>query len=192
MKKILVVIIVSLFTVTSSSAQTEQGRIGVYGSASLSMSGSSATTGSTYTLSIAPSVLYFVVDGLAIGPGISVYFREKDRGPFQSAGLSMSVSYYLGKETLKPFTTLSGGYSSFQDKLNAGAEFHGGSWSVGTAIGLAYFISPSVALVNALRYSHGESTDHYTFASDPGTLHKSDSQSNNLALTFGVTYILPK
>lgn len=153
MKKLF--LLLTLVSAFAANAQTDKGNWMVGGS--LGSIGGHFTIGepsfSGFGLSINPDASYFVKNNLALGAGIQLMPWISDDFTF-SYGIHPFVRQYFGKGLIKPFAEASVGYMGFM--VGDGSPSF---VTAGVGGGLAYFITPNVALESRLSVSAHSDTD---------------------------------
>ncbi|MBS1904026.1 MAG: hypothetical protein JSS75_10000 [Bacteroidetes bacterium] len=167
--------------IASVSAQTEQGRFGLSGSISGSVRHDSNGGSGDYSISLSPGGLYFVADALALTPSVSFGYEHLPPSRYLSGSATLGLTYYFGKEELKPLVSCALGTSHSNDRVGK-ATYIEDHWMFRAEGGVAWFVKNSVALTGTLRY---EFTDTYQ-----SSFYIYDM--NVLRLLIGVTYIWPK
>jgi hypothetical protein len=142
---------------------------------------------------------HFVLDNLAIGPGVSTaysWYKNTSGGYYNKSqigtiSLSPFIRYYIGKnQKVKIFIQSSGGidyeidyyeYSYAQNGENTVIKdhFHTLNFNAGAAFGVEYFINHLLGIRCQLAYQF----DHYVYSSD-GSDH--DTKTNSHSVNFGV------
>ncbi len=166
MKKAILTITSTLLFCSALWAQTDKGRwqIGAQiGNFKYQNEGQYAVK--AFAGSITPTVGYFLANNLLVGTGIpvsystaylnypSVYLKTYQL----SYGLSPFINYYFGKGNWKPFVGVAYGFnqsvsyykSSFQDE----SKTKGHSTVIAPHVGVAYFVSRSIALNLGLNFN---------------------------------------
>lgn len=102
------------------------------------------------SLSLAPSVLYFVVPGLAIGGSLNLGYAAQGDNSATTIGVGPEIAYFFGapESTVYPFVDGSVGYFSLNTE---GADASGITFEAGA--GIAAMLSPSVALIIQATYN---------------------------------------
>lgn len=169
MRKSIAILFILIMGGTLAQAQTEKGRWTVgaqVGSLSYSSSGEPYKT-RNFSLSLSPSVGYFVAKNLAVGTSLPVSYltygstlqgsSARSKLNATSLGLGPFIRYYIGSAKLRPFANASYTYSYFwQNSTDASmgqeskSHFNYSSYTVG--VGAAYFINNTVSLDASLNY----------------------------------------
>ncbi|WP_276134050.1 hypothetical protein [Polluticoccus soli] len=139
-----------------TNAQTDKGNWMVGGSLG-SIAGQIAIGEPSYGgfgLSINPAAGYFVKNNLAVGAGIQLTPWIGDEFSF-GYGIQPFVRRYFGKGLTKPFAEASAGYSGFISAEDGRPFF----LTANVGSGLAYFITPNVALESRLSVSAHSGSD---------------------------------
>ena len=127
----------------------QKGNVSLGGTASFSSSQFEDSDRLT-TLTLSPSALFFVADGLAVGGNASFIRASSDGDSSSSFGIGPRIAYYFGgpASSVYPFVSAGVAYTSLNENLSAlGGEVAGGavfmlSRSVGLS-GEAYFQAQS-------------------------------------------------
>lgn len=165
-------LIASLIFATTLNAQTEptnlptaKGNWIIGGSTNLGFSSNKSTSktdnysadGQKITnFNITPSVGYFVMDNLAVGINLGYEVQKYDS--YQNAQNSTfsvipSLTYFIEADSKAfPYVSAGAGYAFFNTKsdTNPGDKTNFFAW--GAKAGLAYFITPSIAIDLGLTY----------------------------------------
>jgi hypothetical protein len=176
--------IITLFSIfagyLTASAQIQKGNLMVGGD--ITQLDLSLNEGNNFTLTIDPKAAWFIQDNIAIG----AYMRfglttTKGEGSSISYGIGPLVRYYINDKNINVL-----GHARFFVEANIGIE--GTNPQVGSSTnglglgfgpGLAYFITPNVALEGLLKYQ--------------GIIGFGSSvTSSNLVLGVGFQVFLPK
>jgi outer membrane protein len=171
LKRILTVVIISLFTV-SVGAQTEAGKFLIGGISNMSLTSTtlkakddddSEIYGTQLSLSLTPQGGYFVIDGLAVGLGLQLQYTKTkpDEGDDETqtgAVIQPLVRYYFGASKIKPYAQAGAGigtvsikyYDPFEDE-NVTDRSTIYLYEVRGGVGI--FLNETVALDLSLVYS---------------------------------------
>lgn len=131
-------------------AQTEKG------SRLLGGGGFFRSSDGSFSTYINPDLGLFLVDNMAVGASLPLFYRNYDTGSSISLGLTPFVRYYVGEGRTRFFALASMGYnrSWYRYKEDVLGENHSEGYGMGTAgIGLAYFLSSQVGLEAMLSYN---------------------------------------
>lgn len=182
MFKSLTVVLLSVIFATIANAQTEKGRLGIYGSLSAATTTANGISGTNFSVAMSPAVLYFVADNLAISPGIGAMYSGWSNGHSVSASIGGGVDYYFGSSDFKPFVGVNVSYRTSKYVQAGVSSPSDDGLGYGGVIGLDYFFTNSTAIATTVNYAR------YT------TYHSAYSNATNSSLSMGVgiTYILPK
>ncbi len=150
MKSKLVLFVAILLVSSFSFAQTQKGNWIISGNSSLQVMNAKpeqASSGVT-TVTLNPSVGYFVIDGLAVGAGVTLVSAE---GSTVFAVLPTASYYFQTASSVKPYLQLGVGYGS----LKSGGNSLGGL-ALGAGGGIVYLINKNVGLNAGLQYVRGD------------------------------------
>jgi hypothetical protein len=136
-------------------------------------------------ISLAPSGLYFVRPGLAIGGTVSLGYFDTPQATTKSFGIGPSARYYFGDVAAKtlPFVsaTVAPTWQSTDPKASSSANSstaHG--LQVEGTIGLTHLVATHVGITGEAFY------EHQSFNGDIGTSHVTQS-SYSFGVRFGIT-----
>lgn len=174
MKKVLLAGAIALFG--AANAQTEKGSWVVSGSTGIGFNnistkakanGVSANGPKVSTLSITPSVGYFVTNGLAIGLDLgftsATSKEDGDKSTTSTFSIIPSATYYFkGAGQVLPYLGAGVGYSSINNKYNSGtysqdSDTSGLAWKVKG--GIVYMITPTVGIDLGVGYNQFSSKE---------------------------------
>lgn len=150
MKSKIVLLLVSIAFSSMTFGQLQQGSWVVSGNSSLQVSSSKfeGASSSATTVTLSPSIGYFVVDGLAVGIGVDVLNSDG----FTTYAFLPSASYYFQTQSqVKPFLQVGvgyGGMSSDGDSI--------GGLALGAGAGITFLINQNVGLNFGLQYLRGD------------------------------------
>ncbi len=192
----------SITLLTTATAQTEKGRWTV-GAQVGDLKYQDQNGFKSYSISLSPSAGYFVANGLVVGTGVPLTVSKVDysasglyttfRSTATSIGLSPFVRYYIGSANMRPYVGISYSYSRADIRFVADYTTGAEAKNIGTAttftptVGVAYFITRSLALSAGLNYNveKSESTTTYPAPNVPGAgTSSSDNKSVSLAIGF--------
>lgn len=150
MKSKLILFAAMVFVSSYSFAQTQKGNWIISGNSSLQVMSSKvegASSGST-TVTLSPSVGYFITDGLAVGAGLNLITSE---GSTIFTVLPTASYYFQTMSQIQPYLQLGVGYGS----LKVGSNSTGGL-ALGAGGGIVYLINQNVGLNAGLQYIRGD------------------------------------
>jgi opacity protein-like surface antigen len=173
MKPILLTLGIFLCLNQMSHAQTTPGQW--FGGGTMSMSiarptGDGAIQNRSFGFSLNPRVGYFVLNRLAVGLTTPIsYARNRvdfigntSTVVFNSISANVFTRYYLRPAKFTPFLQGELGYNRFESKIvnqantmNSGAD---GRFNYALGGGLAYFVTPQVAIEGTLEYTNRSNT----------------------------------
>jgi outer membrane protein W len=177
-------------SIVSSQALAQGSPIGkgswiISGGASASSQHNNGTDQSTTSLSLAPSALYFVRPGLALGGAVSLGYFDGSIGTTKSFGIGPSIRYYFGDAAAKTFPFVSATIAPawlWTDPKNSSTARSTSQHSLeaeGT-IGLTHLVATHVGITGEAFYQH------QSFDTDIGTVHATQS-SYAFGVRFGIT-----
>lgn len=134
---------VILLLSVGSYAQTQKGKWVVSGNSGLSYNSLFAEGNSYSTINLNAGANYFVIDNFAIGLNASLLHQNNGREYATNYGIIPSVTYFFGRNQLRPFLSAGIGYMNFDDE---GVLAYGGSG------GFAYMIRDNISFNIALQY----------------------------------------
>ena len=200
MKQIILIVALILITTSLTWAQTDKGRW-LVGTQLGDFSYQDQNNQRFFSASLTPSAGYFMANGLLIGVGVplsvssSKYSQILYPDPTISRitntstgyGLSPFIRYYLGSSKLKPYLGVGYTYGLTQSKSTATSTLLAqskGHYSVITpTLGVAYFVSRTVALNAGLEYNIRKDKTEYSVPVSRGTT-ESDSKLFTLGIGF--------
>lgn len=164
-KFFIVSVLFCLFSFTMS-AQTEKGKFSISGrssmegayfsnrvyGANIDISDREAMDLDGYSITITPSIGYFVIDNLSVGGQASFSITDGDYQSKTSQFILMpTVAYYIPtRKPVRPFVALGAGYANVSLEMamqGAQAEsmsFGGFTWAGG--LGAAFFVSNNISI----------------------------------------------
>lgn len=136
------------------------------------------------TISLAPSALYFVSPGLAIGGSASVGYFNSSSNSSKSFGIGPSIRYYFGDQAAKTFpfvsATIAPTWTSTDPKNSSVSSTSGHNTLAEGTVGVTHLLVPHVGITGEAYY------DHLSFDADVGPIHASQS-SYSIGVRFGLT-----
>ncbi|MNK09122.1 hypothetical protein D3C87_270720 [compost metagenome] len=166
MKKIILLLTLAAGLNVAANAQTEKGKWLVSGSTNVGFNSvstkykandQSADGPKVNTFNVSPSVGYFVVNNLSIGLGLdynntSTKEVGDDRMSSSTFTVMPTATYFFTKNTsVKPYLGAGAGFAAYKEKYGSVSQSNNGfAW--GVEGGLAYFISPKIAVDLGLGY----------------------------------------
>lgn len=189
MKKLTLIAALAFFgtanaqTETATTLPTAKGNWIIGGSTNLGFNSNKATQKSgdysvdgqkTTTFNVTPTVGYFVIDNLAVGLNLGYEVQKQDASyDFnQTAKLTNtvfsvipSVTYFIEADSKAfPYISAGAGYAAIKTKV-ASTETQNDNYFVwGGKAGLAYFITPSIAIDLGLNYQQLSTKYEETFS----------------------------
>ncbi|MEG1375734.1 MAG: OmpW family outer membrane protein [Myroides sp.] len=189
MKKLTLIAALAFFgaanaqTETATTSPTAKGNWIIGGSTNLGFNSNKATQKSgdysvdgqkTTTFNVTPTVGYFVIDNLAVGLNLGYEVQKQDASyDFnQTAKVTNtvfsvipSVTYFIEADSKAfPYISAGAGYAAIKTKV-ASTETQNDNFFVwGGKAGLAYFITPSIAIDLGLNYQQLSTKYEETFS----------------------------
>lgn len=205
MKKI-ILLMAGCFSLVTGFSQVSKGdkMIGV-GLASISYTSSKSNTsysnttteydskGNSFSISVNPTVGWFVSNGLAVGTSVSISFYSSTSNSSNTANTNTTkststqpsfyigpfVRYYFGGSSKgMPFVQAGGQYGIYGGKSKStpntgtGSETKTkpkGDWNAGAFFGYEHFISQYVGLYGTIGFNYGSSKTTYEYRPGSGT-----------------------
>lgn len=227
-KTFLLAFLVMGFTISYAQTQKGDKLLGVsFGSMSYTNSKSTTTysntpteynsDGNSFSISLNPSVAWFVKDNLAVGGSVSVSFYNSKSDSSNSSSTTTSDSkynqpsfyvgpfaryYFGGSEKGMPFAQvnfqigISGGTSKSSTSTGASSETTTkpkGDWNAGLTFGYEHFISKYVGLYGSVGFNYGKSKTMYEYRPSTGTGYDYTSEYSRfyVPINFGLQVHLP-
>lgn len=225
-------IFLALFAIgiASINAQTKKGDLLLgtsFGSMSFTDSKSTTTysntptvyssNGNSFSISVNPTVAWFVQDNLAVGAGVSLsfYTSKSDSSNTSSTTTSTSKSnqpafyigpyaryYFGGSEKGMPFAQasfqfgISGGKSNSSTSTGSTSETTSkpkGDWNGGVSLGYEHFVSKYIGIFGMVGVNYGKSKTTYEYRPSTGTGYDYTSEYNRwyVPINFGIQVHLP-
>ncbi len=157
-----------LFACMQLQAQTQQGSMMIGGNAGFA--NSSQGDFSITTVSINPSIGYFVIDKLAVGASVGISFFSGDLLEGTSFGVGPFARYYFTDgSNIRPFGQVGFDWSSFKPKEGDSQSNTG--FDVG--VGASLFLNDHVAIDGIIGYNSMKADGE-------------DDSTNTFGITFGV------
>jgi hypothetical protein len=216
MKKIIFSLIAILFCSLAFS-QTEKGSklVGV-GFGGLSYTNSNSKTsysntptvynsdGNSFSLSVYPSVAWFVKDRLAVGGGVSLSFysskskssntSSSNTSEYTSTQPSLYLSpyaryYFSGSSKGMPFAQANlqygiyGGNSKSTSSGGSSSETKTkpkGDWNAGVSFGYEQFVTKNIGIYGSIGFNYGSSKTDYEYKPSTGTGYTYTSEYSRL------------
>jgi hypothetical protein len=176
-------------SIVSSPAVAQSSPIGkgswiIGGSAGINSQHVSGNDQSVTSVSLAPSALYFVSPGLALGGSVILGYSDNPQVSSKSFGVGPSVRYYFGDKAAKtlPFlsATVEPVWQSNDPKSSTGQSTSSTNLLIEGTVGLTHLVASHVGITGEAYY------DHLEFSSDRGDIHV-DQSSYAFGLRFGIT-----
>jgi len=149
--------------------------------------------GNSFSLSINPTVSWFVIDNLAIGASvsISIYTSKSTSSNTGSSATSeskynqpsfyigpMARYYFGGSPKGMPFAQVNGQFGIYGGKSTSSTSTGSssetktkpkGDWNAGLSFGYEHFITPNVGLFAMVGFNYGKSKTTYEYRPSTGT-----------------------
>lgn len=103
-----------------------------------------------FTIGIHPNHGFFVKDNLVVGAAVDLSVVMSEGEGIWIYGASPFVRYYFTQNKANPFISARVGMSGITDDEGNSSELYNG----GLSLGMAYFVSKTVAVEMALNYDH--------------------------------------
>ncbi len=169
MKKLTLIALLSFFG--TANAQTEKGNWIVSGATSLGFNSNKITNKSgdvsvdgqkTTTFNVKPAIGYFVIDNLSVGIDLGyevqkydeyLGFEQKTKVTASTFSVLPSATYYFKTDSKAfPYVGAGAGYALNNSKTTITAPYKTNFFQWKAKAGLAYFITPSIAVDLGLSY----------------------------------------
>ena len=176
-------------SIVSSPATAQGSAVGkgswiIGGSAGVSSQKADGADGSTTVISLAPSALYFVSPGVAIGGAVSLGYFNNPQSSATSFGIGPSIRYYFANRAGKtlPFVsaTIAPTWQSTDPKSSTVANTSSHNLEIEGTIGFTHLLVPQIGITGEAYY------DHLSFDSDRGDFHATQD-SYAIGVRFGIT-----
>ena len=168
----------------AQGSPTGKGSWIISGSAGASSQKVDGVDGTTTSISLAPSGLYFVSPGLALGGAVSFGYFTSSLASSTAFGIGPSIRYYFGDRTGKtlPFVsaTVAPTWTTTDPKNSTTANTTTNGLEVEGTIGFTHLLVPHVGITGEAYYSH------MNFGSDRGSVHVTQN-SYAVGVRFGIT-----
>ncbi len=178
MKKLLFTTLVGILFSSNIIAQTQKGNV-IWGTNVSNLQLDFGENSTQFGINITPKIGYFISDGFAVGPELNIGYQSSDGSDIFNYGLGAFGRYYLvpgsvdNVRSSRYFIEANAGISG----VNTGGDNTNGL-GLGFGPGIAYFITPNVALEGLLKYN---------FTAGFGN----STTSNRLGLGIGFQIYLP-
>ena len=168
----------------AQGSPTGKGSWIISGNAGLSSQKVDGADATTTSINIAPSGLYFVSPGVAVGGTVSFGYLTNPSVSSTSFGVGPTIRYYFGDRTGKtlPFVSarVAPTWTSNDPKNSTSESTTSTGLEVEGTIGFTHLLVPHVGITGEAYYTYLD------FSSDRGSLHATQSASA-FGLRFGVT-----
>ncbi len=190
MKKLNVLFICGLMMLTQITlAQTSQGNLMLGGTGNIGLQdiGNDNGGGSTFGISIAPNVGYFVIDNLAVGGSLGLGFASNDAGNVSVFSFIPFARYYFNitDSKIKPFATAGAGYSRTKSNPDVGTESTASGFVFFIGPGATYFLNENVGIDAILQFTRNSITSEFGG-------FETDINSSDLSLQIGFQIFLSR
>jgi hypothetical protein len=139
------------------------------------------------SISLLPSALMFVHQGLAIGGAVSLGYFNTSSGSTKSYGVGPNIRYYFSDPTAKTLPYVSGtfapSWSSSDPKSSTALSSTNHSIELEGAFGVTHLLATHVGITGEAFY------DHFSIGTDAGPLHTNRTMYS-IGARFGVTAFL--
>lgn len=196
----------ALIAVISAQAQNKKGDklVGVgFGSISYTNSDSKTTysntptvynsEGNSFSISVFPSVAWFVRDNLAVGGSVSLSFYNSKSTSSNTGSTTTSESkynqpsvyigpyaryYFGGSSKGMPFGQVNFQYGIFggtsESKTSTGSSSETttkpkGDWNAGVSFGYEHFATPNIGIYGSIGFNYGKSKTTYEYRPSTGS-----------------------
>lgn len=179
MKKLTLIALLAFFG--TANAQTEKGNWIVSGATSLGFNSNKITNKSgdvsvdgqkTTTFNVKPAIGYFVIDNLSVGIDLGyevkkydeyLGFEQKTKVTASTFSVLPSATYYFKTDSKAfPYVGAGAGYALNNSKTTITAPYKTNFFQWKAKAGLAYFITPSIAVDLGLSYDQLSTTFNET------------------------------
>lgn len=159
MKKIgyLTLILAGVLFTTNIKAQTQKGNV-LVGAQLANIGGTFQDGGSTFSLNLTPQAGWFIKDDLAIGPMVNLGLTTGNGSTTFTYGVGAFGRYYIKDKSIEVldktrwFLEANVGVNGVNVDVDGGSSTNTNGLGVGFGPGLAYFITPNIALEGLLKY----------------------------------------
>lgn len=159
MKKIgyLTLILAGILFTTNIKAQTQKGNV-LVGAQLANIGGTFQDGGSTFSLNLSPQAGWFIKDDLAIGPKLDLGLTTGNGSTTFTYGVGAFGRYYIRDKSIEVmdktrwFLEGNVGINGVNVDVDGGSSTNTNGLGVGFGPGLAYFITPNIALEALLKY----------------------------------------
>ncbi|WP_126246766.1 outer membrane beta-barrel protein [Chitinophaga rhizosphaerae] len=160
MKKIgyLAVALAGMFLSINANAQTQKGNI-LVGANLANIGGTFQDGGSTFSLNLTPKAGWFIKDDIAIGPEVNLGLLTGNGSTRFNYGIGAFGRYYIKDKRIELlnktrwFLEANAGFNGVNTKASNVASTNTNGLGLGFGPGLAYFITPNIALEALLKYN---------------------------------------
>lgn len=162
MRKVMGVLVLFLLVVAPLQAQAtyaiDKGAVVLDGSISFTSSGGDLyenTAGDrASSITAMPAVMYFVMPGLAVGGQLLLDYSKQGDVSATSLGVGPSVAYFFGGPDASVFPFVQGTFDYVHTKIDLGGgdDFSASGWGVTGAVGAAFMLTKTVALIGDAFY----------------------------------------
>jgi len=176
-------------SIVSSPAAAQGSPVGkgswiISGSAGVSSQKADGADGSTTIITLAPSALYFVSPGVAIGGAVTFGYFNSPQSSATTFGVGPAIRYYFGDRTAKtlPFVSamVSPTWQSTDPKSSSVVNTSSHNLEIEGTIGFTHLLVPHVGITGEAYY------DRLSFDSDRGDFHVTQD-SYAIGVRFGLT-----
>lgn len=165
MKKSLVSVILLACTVSFVSAQTQAGKLFLTGSSNLGFLSRDYTDdpgGNSYTVTQTTfnvGVGYFFNNNALIGVKLPYQHSKKEDYKTTEVAIEPFFRYYFGANQFKPFLEAGLGFKNYNLTTSGSSTTTFNGPMMGVGAGIAYYITPSVAIEAMFGYTYNKITN---------------------------------
>ncbi len=160
MKKIgyLALFLAGMLCASQTQAQTQKGNI-LVGANLANIGGTFQDGGSTFSLNLTPKAGWFIRDDIAIGPEVNLGLLTGNGSTRFNYGIGAFGRYYIKDKRIELlnktrwFLEANAGFNGVNTKASNVASTNTNGLGLGFGPGLAYFVTPNIALEALLKYN---------------------------------------
>lgn len=160
MKKIgyLALFLAGILCASQAQAQTQKGNI-LVGANLANIGGTFQDGGSTFSLNLTPKAGWFIRDDIAIGPEVNLGLLTGNGSTRFNYGIGAFGRYYIKDKRIELlnktrwFLEANAGFNGVNTKAGDQASTNTNGLGLGFGPGLAYFVTPNIALEALLKYN---------------------------------------
>lgn len=160
MKKVgyLALMLTGMLFTSQVQAQTQKGNI-LVGANLANIGGTFQDGGSTFSLNLTPKAGWFIKDDIAIGPEVNLGLLTGNGSTRFNYGIGAFGRYYIKDKRIELtnktrwFLEANAGFNGVNTKAGDQESTNTNGLGLGFGPGLAYFITPNIALEALLKYN---------------------------------------